>query len=235
MDYLLEYMPVVGDMIRIGKYSYKLGEIISSYFAQQNETESDFTVVWRRTDVFMVEEKAISLSDIFIGLLSGIPLAIFLFGLMYAFWYIFPASDGLSLGPYMLIAGVLAFYVAMRIFIPMYNSYLRGKEIGESSEIEVTNSDIKLIRTSNGKMGIAFWKANNDCKVLLKPIYSDIEKGFNGSYIVRNAGKSMLYNSDLKMFVAEDYDYIVKYKEGVYLSVKGDNISLLSPKGDRVD
>ena len=50
MDYLLEYMPAVGDIIRIGKFSYKLGEIISGYFAQRNDSESDFAVVWRKTE-----------------------------------------------------------------------------------------------------------------------------------------------------------------------------------------
>jgi hypothetical protein len=229
MDYLLDYMPVVGDIVRTAKYSYKLGQIIGEYFSQREESESYFTVVWRRTDVFMKEEKESGneIADNFFIIMLLPPLVGLGVGLFYQ-----TISDGdIQMVVISLLGMVLAYpFLIPKVMIP----YLRMRRIKKTSEIELTNNPYKLIRTKTGKMGICYWETYGNAKLLLKPKYDNIELGFNGSYVVKYKDKYMLYNVFLKMFVADKCDYIIKYEEDVYLFIKGDEVSLMTPMGDRV-
>lgn len=234
MDYLLEYMPAVGDIIRIGKYSYKLGEIISGFFAQRNDSESEFAVVWRRTDVFMRENKNTYIDNngnITIALIVMVVLGTLIEGVVF---YIFTGGD-VSFGESATFMGVFLSIIAICYYV---NKELlpstERKKIGLSSQIEVSSSEYKLIRMSNGVMGICYWGNYDNCKLILEPVYDNIEKGFDNSYIVKSEEKYMLYNAELRMFVAEKYDFIIKYKEGLYLFVKGDDVSLMNSRGDRL-
>lgn len=234
MDYLLEYMPAVGDIIRIGKYSYKLGEIISSFFAQRNDSESDFAVVWRRTDVFMKENKAAYVEkhgNIILGLIVMVILGPLVLGGVFT---AFTGGD-VSFGTSVTFMGVFFSIIAICYYIKdEFLPSVERKKIGLSSHIEVSSSEYRIIRKSNGEMGICYWGDYDNCKLILEPVYDIIEKGFDNSFIVKKDNKFMLYNSELKMFVAEDYDYIIKYKEGLYLFVKGNDVSLMNSRGDRL-
>ena len=229
MDYLLDYMPVVGDIIRTTKYSYKLGKIIGDFFSQQNEPESDFTVVWRRTDVFvkMEKEKRNEMGEnLFILLLLPLLLGL-IFGSIFE---IISDGDVPMIGMFFLSMALGYPLLFPKVIIP----YLRMRRIENTSEIELTNSPYKLVRSKEGKIGICYWESYGRAKLILNPIYDKIELGLNGSYVVKDKDKYMLYNAHLKVFVAENCDYIIKYKEGIYLFIMGDELFLMTPMGDRI-
>ena len=234
MDYLLDYMPIVGDLIRLGKDSYKLGEklgeIIGGFFEQRNNSESDFAVVWRRTDVFIKEEKEKAMKGDY-G--SNIGFYLFFPPLMcfMAWGFICCLDENMIFFPIGLLGiAVSIIWFLFNIIIP----YFQRNKIKETSEIEVTSDLFKIIRTNTGKKGICYWKDFIDFKLLLRPIYCEIEKGFDNSYIVKDGDKFFLYNTDLRMFVTEGYDFIVKYQKDIYLFVKGDEVSLMTSRGDRL-
>ena len=229
MDYLLDYMPVVGDIVRTAKYSYKLGQIIGEYFSRQEESERDFTIVWRRTDVFMKDEKENGN-----GIVDNILIIMFLpplVGLLVGSFFQAMSDGEVSMMAIVLLLIVFAYpFLIPKVLIP----YLRMRRIKKTSEIELTNSPYKLIRTREGRKGVCYWESYGNAKMLLKPKYDDIELGFSGSYVVKYKDKYMLYNAIKKMFVADNCDYIIKYEEDVYLFIKGDEVSLMTPMGDRI-
>lgn len=210
MESLSEIIPGIGDAIRIGKLSYQLGEMLANYFSEDNETENTSIVTWRKLKVFNKE---------------------------YPYWQ----DNGFSFSDIMLIICTLGVYpMLLPIIVSISYCFTRAPIIANAEDIEVTDSQYKMLRSSNGKIGLCSYDMHGFFgkihEKLLLPCKYKLQKGFRNSYIVENeSGKFGLYNAELKMFVAKcEYDLIAIYSQNTYLYTKGDVISLMTEKGDRV-
>jgi hypothetical protein len=204
MDSLADFFPGLGDAIRVGKLSFQIGEMISKYIADK-ENERDYSIVtWRRIDVFLKEHPQ----------LKEPPF------LAYVLFFL---TLGFGLVIYLLM--VLLVFVPKLVMIKI-----------NADEIEVTNNEYKMIRKDNGNMGICQVNQENDEATLLLPSKYKIIKGFDNSYIVKNQKEKYgIYNAELKTFVAKcEYDAITLYSSKSYLSIKGEYVSLMNSKGDRI-
>lgn len=132
-----------------------------------------------------------------------------------------------------LIIATWGLYLIYVLFYYIYTCVIFPENI---DDIEVTYSDYKMIRKNDGRMGVCRWsKYTTKCRLLLPTKYTII-KGFDNSYIVKDEnGLYGLYNAELETFVANcEYDSIMIYSANTYLWTKGESISLMNAKGDRI-
>ena len=231
MDSLLEIIPIVGDVIRIGKFSLDIGKKIGEYAEKQME-EIASSMVFRRFDVFIKEEKKNSRRPDLSGkqFLLLIAIIVFVFLLFLSTSGRYDESAVFAMIFYSFLLSFLLFLSGR--FILEY--YKRAVIMQNATEVEVVGSDYKIIHSAKDLMGICMWDNYYKCKLLLPSIYDKIERGFNNSFIVCQNGKYKIYNADFRQFVTTDYDVIVRYSDGLYLYTIGDNIGLVNVKGDRV-
>ncbi len=209
MESLSELIPGLGDAIRIGRLSYQLGEMLANYFSKENETDTSNVVSWRKIAVFNKEYSYLKFTDSALFIISGV----------------------LTLG---------ALWIVTLLFALIQYLFCRGPIIAIAEDIEVTDSRYKMLRNKKGEMGLCRYNIDGftldySDKLLLRCEYK-ILKGFRNSYIVQDkSGKYGLYNAELQVFVAKcEYDLIAIYSQNTYLYTKGDVISLMNEKGDRV-
>ena len=142
----------------------------------------------------------------------------------------------------MFIPGVNLLYLIAEIikWIVLLFIILKGKSSRRSItnctyDIEVNTKNYKVIRNKDGKIGLCYWEDWYHNSLLIKPIYTAIERVDDISYILKTNGRYGLYNGNRKKIIlACKYDMITNVHDDVYEVIINREKAKYNIEGDRI-
>lgn len=111
----------------------------------------------------------------------------------------------------------------------------RKKIIQNAYDIEITPSNIKLIRNCANQYGLCRWNGYSDNELLIASVYDNIEKGSETTYILKKDGYLGLFSIETKSIIAECvYDKIENISGSIFKLSRSGKETKINAKGDRV-
>lgn len=113
--------------------------------------------------------------------------------IFYSWTKLFEDSNG-PLGCILLLF-MIVFAIPWWFLGPIIASANRASISRSANDIELSPNDYKLIRNSQGRIGVCYWHNWYNCELLLPAMFDNIEHFASESFVITVNGKHGLYNA----------------------------------------